>query len=37
MTSEKLDEKAIFNVTRRIESPDARVEYLPRFAGRMRI
>ena len=33
MTSEKLDEKAIFNVARRIESPDARAEYLHQVCG----
>jgi WD40 repeat protein/serine/threonine protein kinase len=33
MTSEKLDEKAIFNVARQIDSPDARAEYLHQACG----
>jgi serine/threonine protein kinase len=33
MTSEKLDEKAIFNVARRIESPEARADYLQQVCG----
>ena len=33
MTSEKLDEKAIFNVARKIDSPDARAEYLHQVCG----
>ena len=33
IVSEKLDEKAIFNVARRIDSPDARAEYLHQVCG----
>ena len=33
MASEKLDEKAIFNVARKIDSPQARVEYLNQACG----
>src|SRR5262245_38438215 len=33
MTGEKLDEKAIFNVARTIESPEARAEYLRQACG----
>src|SRR5262245_43279642 len=33
MTSEMLDEKAIFNVARQIGSPDARAEYLRQACG----
>ena len=33
MTGEKLDEKAIFNVARSIDSPEARAEYLHQACG----
>jgi serine/threonine protein kinase len=33
MTCEKLDEKAIFNVARRIERPEARAQYLQKVCG----
>ncbi|MEX2317455.1 MAG: protein kinase [Pirellulales bacterium] len=33
MVSEKLDEKAIFNAARKIDSPDARAEYLHQVCG----
>src|SRR5688572_13442026 len=33
MVSEKLDEKAIFNVARQIMSPDARSDYLHQVCG----
>ena len=33
MASEKLDEKAIFNVARKIDLPDARAEYLRQVCG----
>jgi hypothetical protein len=33
MTGEKLSEKAIFNVARGIESPQARAEYLQQACG----
>jgi serine/threonine protein kinase/tetratricopeptide (TPR) repeat protein len=33
MASEKLDEKAIFNVARKIDFPDARAEYLHQVCG----
>jgi WD40 repeat protein/serine/threonine protein kinase len=33
IASEKLDEKAIFNVARKIDSPDARAEYLHQVCG----
>jgi eukaryotic-like serine/threonine-protein kinase len=33
MASEQLDEKAIFNIARQIESPDARATYLQQVCG----
>src|SRR5688572_26716386 len=33
MASEQLDEKAIFNIARQIQSPEARAEYLHQVCG----